>query len=79
MMLGLRADVPRKTLFVDPTLPRWLSDIELPNLKVGETRLHLRFRRLPDGTSEHEVIGQQGEEIAVCRESWWEADEGSRH
>jgi glycogen debranching enzyme len=74
MMLGLRADVPRKTLFVDPTLPRWLSDIELPNLKVGETRLHLRFRRRPDGTSEHEVIGQQGEEIAVCRRSWRETD-----
>jgi len=74
MMLGLRADVPRKTLFVDPTLPRWLSDIELPNLKVGETRLHLRFRRLPDGTSDHEVIGQQGEEFAVRRESWQEGD-----
>ncbi len=45
IMLGLRADAPNGHLYVDPTLPEWLPDIELQRLRVGNCSLHLRFWR----------------------------------
>lgn len=47
-MLGLHADVPRHKLYVQPTLPDWLPDIELKHLKVGSCSLSLRFWRKGD-------------------------------
>jgi len=44
-ILGLRADAPRSCLYVDPYLPRWLTDVTLRNLTVGRARLDLRFWR----------------------------------
>ena len=43
--IGMRADAPNRTLYVNPTLPDWLPEIELANLKVGRAKLHLRFWR----------------------------------
>src|SRR5204863_4264952 len=40
-ILGLRADAPNGVLYVDPTLPRWLNDVELQGLRVGQARLSL--------------------------------------
>ena len=34
-ILGLRADAPHKQLYVHPTLPRWLADLEFQHLRVG--------------------------------------------
>ena len=47
-MLGLRADAPHKRLYVNPTLPEWLADIELRHLRVGSTLLDLHFWRERD-------------------------------
>jgi len=58
-ILGLRADAPNHTLYVSPTLPDWLPDLELGNLQVGDARLHLRFTRI--GADTHwEVLDRQG-------------------
>jgi glycogen debranching enzyme len=42
-MLGLRADAPHKRLYVNPTLPDWLPDIELRQMRVGPSVIDLRF------------------------------------
>lgn len=34
-ILGLRADAPRKRLYVNPTLPTWLPAIEFRDIRVG--------------------------------------------
>lgn len=44
-ILGLHAHVPQKRLYVDPTLPDWLPDIELQQLRVGPSVFTLRFWR----------------------------------
>lgn len=44
-ILGLRADAPHKRLYVHPTLPSWLPDIELQHLRVGPCLINLRFWR----------------------------------
>lgn len=44
-ILGLHAHVPQKRLYVDPTLPDWLPDIELRGLRVGPSIFTLRFWR----------------------------------
>jgi glycogen debranching enzyme len=44
-ILGLRADAPHKRLYVCPTLPDWLPDIELQRLRVGRCAINIRFWR----------------------------------
>jgi hypothetical protein len=44
-MLGLRVDAPHKRLYVNPTLPDWLPEIELQHLRVGPCLLTIRFWR----------------------------------
>ncbi len=44
-ILGLRADAPHKRLYVNPSLPDWLPDIEVQHLQVGPCFLDLRFWR----------------------------------
>lgn len=63
-MLGLRADAPAGRLYVAPTLPAWLPDLELSNLAVGSARLRLRFWR-EGAATRWEVIQQAGNPIEV--------------
>lgn len=49
-ILGLRADAPHKKLYVNPTLPDWLPDIELQRLRVGPCSLTIRFWREGDAS-----------------------------
>jgi glycogen debranching enzyme len=44
-MLGLRADAPHQRLYVNPTLPAWLSDLQLQHLRVGPCSFTLHFWR----------------------------------
>jgi glycogen debranching enzyme len=69
-LLGLRADAPHGRLYVDPTLPSWLPDVQLAGLAVGSTRLTLRFWR--DGeASRWEVLSQQdGPDVEVVHQPW---------
>jgi glycogen debranching enzyme len=49
-MLGLRADAAGKRLYVNPTLPDWLPDIELQRLRVGPCLITIRFWREGDSS-----------------------------
>jgi glycogen debranching enzyme len=68
-ILGLRADAPNKRLYVQPTLPTWLPDVQLHGVEVGRTRLSLKFWREAE-TSRFEVLEQDGPEIQVVEEAW---------
>jgi len=77
-MLGLRADAPDGVLYVDPTLPAWLSDLDVVNLNVGDSLLDLHFFRRHDGSSAYDVLRQSGS-IAVRQQAWHEADFAAMH
>ncbi|MBO0791552.1 MAG: hypothetical protein J2P36_11470, partial [Ktedonobacteraceae bacterium] len=47
-MLGLRADAPHGRLYVHPSLPRWLPEVELRGVHVGSSTITLRFWREGD-------------------------------
>jgi glycogen debranching enzyme len=63
-ILGLRADAPRRTLYINPTLPEWLPDLELLNLQVGDARLRLRFVR-QGGETRWDVLSAEGGDCEV--------------
>jgi glycogen debranching enzyme len=42
-ILGLQADAPNHKLYVDPQLPKWLPDVTLTNLTVGDAVLNIKF------------------------------------
>jgi glycogen debranching enzyme len=44
-ILGLQADAPHKRLYINPTLPQWLPEIELQHLRVGSCSIDLHFWR----------------------------------
>jgi glycogen debranching enzyme len=45
-LLGLYANAEENVLYVhNPLLPKWLGEVELSNLRIGRSRLGLRFRR----------------------------------
>jgi glycogen debranching enzyme len=73
-ILGLQADAPAGRLYVQPTLPLWLPDLQLEGLQVGKARLTLRFWREGDH-SRWEVRQQEGE-LDVIEEPWspWRPD-----
>ena len=44
-IFGLRADAPNKRLYVYPTLPVWLSEVQLQDVRVGPCVFTLHFWR----------------------------------
>lgn len=73
-VLGLRADAPHHALYVQPTLPDWLPDIELQHMRVGSCSLTIRFWR-EGSASRWEVLsndldqgGDSAEKIQVFDE-----------
>ncbi len=67
-VLGLRADAPRGRLYVAPTLPHWLPDLQLSGLQVGEARLGLRFWR--EGEASRWEVTEQSGDVAVVEAPW---------
>ena len=67
-MTGIQADAPSGKLYVDPSLPNWLTSIRLSELRVGNARIALTFWRDGDETRwESEV---QAGTIAVEQKPW---------
>jgi glycogen debranching enzyme len=69
-LLGLRADAPHRRLYVHPTLPAWLPEIDLQHLRVGSCSLDLHFWR-EGGIARWEVrqgTADQGEQVQVLAE-----------
>jgi glycogen debranching enzyme len=59
-LLGLVPIAPISTLVVDPVLPTWMPELVVRNLRVGEARVSLRFRRTDEGRTSWEVLDQRG-------------------
>jgi glycogen debranching enzyme len=59
-MLGLLPIAAARTLIVDPNLPAWLPNVELRDLRVGDAKASLRFRRNDDGSCSWDVLHRQG-------------------
>ncbi len=63
--LGLRPSAPRRELnIVNPTLPEWLTDLSIRNLRVGKSRIGLDFARRGERTYCN-VVDVEGEKLAV--------------
>jgi hypothetical protein len=62
-MLGLFPLAPRRTLIVDPCLPEWLPEVTVRNVRVGQLRAGLRFRRDASGHTDVEAIENTGLDI----------------
>jgi glycogen debranching enzyme len=67
-ILGLDADAHKKTLYIDPVLPRWLPDITLHQLRVGQAAVDIRFWREGEATR-HDVLAVTGELKVEPRET----------
>jgi cellobiose phosphorylase len=61
-ILGVRPDAPNGRLYVDPTLPAWLPDLELRGLRLGRHEFDIRFWREGE-TTRFEVL--KGDKNAV--------------
>ena len=66
-MLGMWSYAPLNVLVVEPTLPAWLPDLTLRNLRIGKSRLAIRFRRHSDGKTDYKVLERKGR-IHVVRQ-----------
>jgi glycogen debranching enzyme len=50
-LLGFLPDAPRNKLYVEPSLPKWLPDLTVQDLRVGKHKLDIRFWREGDETA----------------------------
>ena len=67
-MLGLSAQAHNNLLTINsPVLPPWLNTVELKNLRVGDSLLHLVFRREGETTS-FSMLNKQGSVRVVMEE-----------
>jgi glycogen debranching enzyme len=54
-LLGFMPDAPRNRLYVDPSLPPWLPDLTVHDLRIGRHKLDIRFWR-DGGETAFEVL-----------------------
>jgi hypothetical protein len=50
-LLGFLPDAPRNKLYVDPSLPTWLPDLTVRDLRIGKHKLDIRFWREGEETA----------------------------
>jgi len=67
-ILGLQADAPRGRLYVDPELPRWLPELTLHGLAIGDASVDLQFRRVDD-RCQWDATVRRGH-VDVSKEAW---------
>ena len=63
-MIGFQPDAPNGQLVLDPTLPDWLPELTLRDLRVGREVFDIRFTR-GDSETSYEVL--RGDPAAVVR------------
>ena len=64
-LLGFLPDAPRSKLYVDPSLPEWLPDLTVQDLRVGKHKLDIRFWREGEQTA-FEVISGDPKLVERC-------------
>ena len=67
-ILGLQADAPNKRLYVNPDLPKWLPEITLRQVSVGNASVDLRFWR--DGDRTRWDASVQAGDINIEEQTW---------
>jgi hypothetical protein len=45
MIVGFQPDAPAGKLYLDPALPDWMQDLEILDLRVGQSVFDLTFHR----------------------------------
>ncbi|WP_158744830.1 glycogen debranching N-terminal domain-containing protein [Acidisphaera sp. L21] len=65
-MVGFQPDAPNQRLRIDPTLPDWLPELTLRDLRVGADVFDIRFER-NGAQTEYEVL--RGDPARVVRQS----------
>jgi hypothetical protein len=50
-LLGVLPDAPRDKLYIDPSLPEWLPDLAIHDLRLGRHKLDIRFWREGEQTA----------------------------
>jgi glycogen debranching enzyme len=63
-ILGIQPDAPSGVLYIDPSLPPWLPDLALADLRLGDKVFDIRFWREGSGTR-HEVTRGDPEAVVV--------------
>ena len=59
-LLGLLPIAAANTLVVDPALPAWLPEVVVRDLRVGASKVSIRFWREQDGSCSWDVLHRQG-------------------
>ncbi len=70
-LLGLYPYAPLNLLMVDPHLPDWLPELTLRDLRVGRSRITIRFFRTSDGESDYSVLDAHGPLRVLRQPSPW--------
>ncbi len=50
-LLGFLPDAPRNKLYIDPSLPKWLPDLAVYDLRIGKHKFDIRFWREGEETA----------------------------
>lgn len=64
-LLGFLPDAPRDKLYIDPSLPEWLPDLAVYDLRLGKHKLDIRFWREGEATA-FEVTKGDPELVERC-------------
>jgi hypothetical protein len=64
-LLGFLPDAPRNKLYVDPSLPAWLPDLLVRDLRLGKHKFDIRFWREGEQTA-FEVIKGDPKLVERC-------------
>jgi hypothetical protein len=64
-LLGFLPDAPRNKMYVDPSLPSWLPDLTMHDLRVGKHEVDIRFWR-EDKQTAFEVIKGDPKLVERC-------------
>jgi glycogen debranching enzyme len=64
-LLGFLPDAPRNKLYIDPSLPHWLPDLAVHDLRLGKHKLDIRFWREGEQTA-FEVIKGDPQLVERC-------------
>jgi glycogen debranching enzyme len=64
-LLGFLPDAPRNKLYIDPSLPSWLPDLAVYDLRIGKHKFDIRFWREGEETA-FEVIKGNPKLVERC-------------
>ncbi|MGA2549670.1 MAG: glycogen debranching N-terminal domain-containing protein [Burkholderiaceae bacterium] len=69
-MLGFQPDAPNAMLYIDPTLPEWMPELTVRDLKLGSQSFDLRFVRSGERTEFEVLLGAKDNVIRRPMPEW---------